>query len=341
MDMSEEMISKNREMLNTNQIAQEGMRLKAAVLILIFLLSAMTVPNVEAQVGPAAVNLDCVSVDASGSVEVDVYPGATLTGQALCTVSNPNSYQEKIEIDVQSDGLVNSAPGSIILGPNAEEEFYVTVKGEERMSVSSRNLVVKATVTEMMGLPPPNIAEAESKLIISIMQYSGLQLEAVESLVTLKTKVDYDAEFKVYNQGNGVDKFRLALTENSRGVLEDAGFSISLPLVNAEIESMGPPIIVRVIMRTPTGYEDWPINSEGKHEMTFALEFMATSDFSCKSEGNCLTETVTTTITVFAEASESEKLLSGTSDNQLLIYGGGGGGILLLLILFLVMRRKK
>ena len=93
MDMSEEMISKNREMLNTNQIAQEGMRLKATVLILIFLLSTMPVPNVEAQVGPAAVNLDCVSVDASGSVEVEVYPGATLTGQALCTVSNPNSYQ--------------------------------------------------------------------------------------------------------------------------------------------------------------------------------------------------------------------------------------------------------
>lgn len=335
------MIQKNREMLKTNQIAHECMRLKVTVLILIFLVSAMPIPTVEAQVGPAAVNLDCVSVDASGSVQVEVYPGATLTGQALCTVSNPNSYQEKIEIDVQSDGLVNSAPGSIILGPNAEEEFYVTVKGEERMPVSSRNLVVKATVTEMMGLPPPNIAEAESKLIISIMQYSGLQLEAVESLLTLETKTDTDVEFKVYNQGNGADKFRLALTENSLGVLEDAGFSISLPMVNVEIESMGPPFKVRVVMRTPTDYEDWPINSEGKHEMIFTLDFMATSDFSCKSEGNCLTETVTTTITVFAEASESEKLLSGTSDNQLLIYGGGGGGILLLLILFLVMRRKK
>ena len=83
------------------------------VLILIFLLSAIPVPTVEAQVGAAAVNLECVSVDASGSVQVEVYPGATLTGQALCTVSNPNSYQEKIEIEVQSDGLVNSAPGSI------------------------------------------------------------------------------------------------------------------------------------------------------------------------------------------------------------------------------------
>ena len=317
------------------------MRLKVVVLIVLFSLSNLPLPNAEAQVGAAAVNLECVSVDASGSVQVEVYPGATLTGQALCTVSNPNSYQEKIEIEVQSDGLVNSAPGSITLGPNAEEDFYVTVKGEERMSVSSRNLVVKATVTEMMGLPPPNIAEAESKLIISIMQYSGLQLEAVESLLTLETKIDYDVEFKVYNQGNGADRFLLGLTDDSRDSLESAGFSISLPLVNVEIGSMEPPTKVRVTMRTPTGYEDWPINSEGKHEMTFRLDFIATSDFSCKNEGNCLTETVTTTITVFAEASESDKIISGTSDNQLLIYGGGGGGILLLLILFVVMRKKK
>ena len=317
------------------------MRLKVVVLIVLFSLSYLPLPNAEAQVGAAAVNLECVSVDASGSVQVEVYPGATLTGQALCTVSNPNSYQEKIEIEVQSDGLVNSAPGSITLGPNAEEDFYVTVKGEERMSVSSRNLVVKATVTEMMGLPPPNIAEAESKLIVSIMQYSGLQVEAVDSLLTLETKVDYNLEFKVYNQGNGVDRFLVGLTGDSRDSLESAGFCISLPLVNVEIDSMGPPTNVRVTMRTPTGYEDWPINSEGKHEMTFRLDFIATSDFSCKNEGNCLTETVTTTITVFAEASESDKIISGTSDNQLLIYGGGGGGILLLLILFLVMRKKK
>ena len=98
------------------------MRLKVVVLIVLFSLSHLPLPNAEAQVGAAAVNLECVSVDASGTVQVEVYPGATLTGQALCTVSNPNSYQEKIEIEVQSDGLVNSAPGSITLGPNAEED---------------------------------------------------------------------------------------------------------------------------------------------------------------------------------------------------------------------------
>ena len=323
-------------MLNTNQIAHEGMRLKATVLILIFLLSAMPVPTVEAQVGAPDVSITC-----DGAVAIQVYPGATLTGHANCIVSNPNSYQETIEIQVQADGLAVSHPGSITLGPNGEEEFVVTVKANQGMPMSTRTLNVKATVTEAMGVPPPNTAESEANMIVNIMQYSGLQVEAVESLITLQTKVDYNLEFRVYNLGNGMDRFLLAVEYDSLRVLENAGFSISLPMVKVEIQSMVAPMTVRVIMRTPTGYEDWPINSEGQHEMTFELDFIATSDFSCKNEGNCLTETVTTTITVFAEASESDKIISGTSDNQLLIYGGGGGGILLLLILFLVMRKKK
>ena len=327
-------------MLNTNQIAHEGMRLKATVLILIFLLSAMPVPTVEAQVGAPDVSINCSSNDTSGTVEVRVYPGATLTGHANCIVSNPNSYQETIEIQVQTDGLAVSHPGSITLAPNGEEEFVVTVKADQGMPMSTRTLNVKATVTEAMGVPPPNTAESEVSMIVNIMQYSGLQVEAVDSLITLQTKVDYNLEFKVYNLGNGVDIFILAVDYDSLRVLENAGFSISLPMVSVEIDSMAAPMKVRVTMRTPTGYEDWPINSEGQHEMTFKLDFIVKSDFSCRMEG-CLTEKATTTITVFAEARESEKLLSGTSDNQLLIYGGGGGGILLLLILFVVMRRKK
>ena len=318
------------------------MKLKVAVLIIIFSLSYLPLPNAEAQVGVAAVNLECLSVDPSGSVEVDVYPGATLTGQALCTVSNPNSYQEKIKIEVQADGLVVAHPSSITLGPNAEEEFVVTIKADERMAASSRNLVVKATVTEMMGLPPPNLAEEETTMIVSIMQYSGLQVESVDSLITLKTKVDYNVEFKVSNQGNNADRFLVGLTDDSRDFLENAGFSISIPSVKVEIDSMAPPMKVRVAMRTPTSYEDWPINSEGDHEMTFRLDFIATSEFSCNYEGNCNSETASTSIVVFQEASGTDKVLTGTADkSQLLIYGGSVGAILLLLMLFVVMRRRK
>jgi len=328
-------------MFNTNKQPRPFMRLKVILLILVFSLSTMPIPSSEAQIGAAAVNLDCTSGDPSGTVEVEVHPGATLTGQAFCTVSNPNSYQEKIEIEVTSDGLVASYPGSITLGPNSEEDFIVTVKADERMSAQSRNLVVKATVTEMMGFPPPNLAEEESSLIVSIMQFSGLQVEAVEPMVKMLPKIDFNLEFKLYNQGNNVDKFWLEVTDNSRDQLESEGFSISLPINKIEVESMAAPVKVRVTMRTPVDYQDWPINSEGMHEKVFRLEFMATSEFSCNNEGSCNSESVISTITVYQEASSTDNLISSASDNSLIIYGGSGAGIILLLVLIMAMRKSK
>ena len=65
----------------------------------------------------------CTSPYASGSIEVEVYPGAALSGYADCKVSNPNTYLERIAIEVQADGLVVAAPGTVTLGPNSESVF--------------------------------------------------------------------------------------------------------------------------------------------------------------------------------------------------------------------------
>lgn len=288
-----------------------------------------------------------MSLDPSGAVDIEVYPGATLTGNAYCTVSNPNSYQEKIDIQVTADGLVVAHPGSITLGPNAEEEFTVTVKADERMTMSSRNLRVTATVTEVMGAPPPNLAEAEVSMIVSILQFSGLQVEAVEASLTLESEFEQEVEFKVYNQGNWADQFSLGLTKDSLQELEYAGFSISIPLVKVEIESMAAPTTARILIKTPKVSEDWPMNSEGQYEKTFKLEFIANSQFSCSYESSCNSETANTRITVYAEPSDPEEsdsksgVISNSMDNKTLVYGGGGAGVILLLILFVVMRRKK
>jgi len=319
------------------------MRVKVIVLILVLSLSTLPFPSAEAQIGAPDVNLTCSSGSGSGTIDVEVYPGATLTGTSYCIASNPNSYQEKIEIEVQADGLVVAHPGSLTLAANAEVEFIVTVRADEGMSVQSRSMVVKATVTEAMGVPPPNIAEKEVNLIINILQFSEVQLVAVDSIVTLGAKVDYNLEFKVYNQGNGVDKFLLEMTESYRSILEDAGFNLVLPMVSVELEPLAAPTKVRLQIRTPSHYEDWPINSDGDHEMSFTLEFMATSDFSCKYElRGCNTESVRTTITIYEEARETDKYFSGTTDStQMLIYGGSGAGVILLLILFVMLRKGR
>lgn len=207
--------------------------------------------------------------------------------------------------------------------------------------------MVKATVTEAMNAPPPNLAEAEVSMIVSILQFSGLQVEAVEPSMPSLPEIEQNIEFKIYNQGNWADKFSVGLTDNSRDELESAGFSISIPLVKVEIESMAAPTKAQILVKTPKFSEDWPINSEGIYEKSFTLEFIATSEFSCRYENSCNSETANTRITVYAEPSDPEEsdsksgVISNSMDNKTLVYGGGGAGVILLLILFVVMRRKK
>ncbi len=318
------------------------MRLKTLLLVFVFSLSTLPLPTAEAQIGLPAVDLTCTSASSSGVVEIHVYPGATLTGYAICTASNPNSYVEKIEVEVTAEGLAVSYPGSITLGPNEEVDFQVTVRGVEAMQTSSRTLNVHVTVTEANGVPPPNVAEDEYNMLAEIMQYSRLRVEATEPLLTLDPKVDYNLEFRVYNDGNAADKFRVGLTEDSRNNLEDYGFQISIPLTSVEIDYGAAPMKVRIQIRTPTDVDDWPTNSDGEREMAFTVEFFAESDFSCKNEaGGCNMESIMTTINVNGGSDSIGLLSSASGGNQLLIYGGSGAGVILLLVLFIAMRRRN
>ena len=294
----------------------------------------------SAQTVTASVELTCTSPYPSGAIDVEVHPGATLTGYSVCTVSNPTIHNEKISIQVQADGLAVAAPGTITLGPGQEADFQVTVRADSRMTMSSRSLSTTAQVTEMSGVPPPNIAESTVNQIINILQFSMLSVEAVEPYLEVYTGDNIDLEYKVYNQGNWIDKFLLATEYN-----ENLDFQISVPLVAAEIDSMAPPYKFRITLAAPSDGSEWPINSDGVHTLETEIYIEISSDFSCRYEGACNSVTVKQSIVFLhnetVEEESESNALSGSIDDQLLIYGGSGGGILLLLILFVVMRRKK
>jgi len=250
---------------------------RSLFLLAIYMASILVVATpAAAQVSVPAVDLQCLSPNPSGAVDVPVYPGATLTGFANCKVVNPNAYAERIQIQVSADGLVVAAPGTISLGPGAESEFQTTVRADQRMTMSGRNLIVTATVVEANGAPPPNIAESQVQMIINILQFSRLQVEASEPFLQLSPKTDHNFEFKVFNQGNWADKFVVGVTDESREKLEDKGFQISLPQVAVEIESMAAPTKVRVLVRTP--------KNQGWTDEYHTLEFLAVSEFSCRYE---------------------------------------------------------
>jgi len=295
------------------------------------------VENVEAQSGAAAVDLNCTSPYASGAIDVAVHPGATLTGYSVCTVSNPSIYQEKISIQVTADGLVTAAPGSITLAPGGESEFQVTVRADSRMTMQARSLSTTAQVTEINGVPPPNIAESTSNQIINILQFSMLTAEMVEPRVEISTGEVYSLEYKVYNRGNWLDKFNIDVDYN-----ENIGFNIIAPVTSAEIEHMAAPHKFVLEVKAPSDGTKWIENDDGIKSLEVMIPVTFTSEFSCRYEGMCNSFTLLQSVTFLHNetTSSGSEILSSETQDQILIYGGSGAGLILLIVAFFAIKKR-
>ena len=158
---------------------------KAIALVLLIVLGTMPLQT-SAQVSVPAVDLECspsADLETNGTMVyenqnssisgkdsqfvggplmwMDGYNPDRLNDTVICTVTNPNTYSERIQIQVSADGVLVSAPGIIDLGPNSEESFNVTAVIDQRMSPRIITLTVTATVVEANGGPPPNIANTK------------------------------------------------------------------------------------------------------------------------------------------------------------------------------------
>ena len=259
---------------------------RVAALMGIYLCSLMVVAvPAAAQVSGAAVSMTC----APGQIQVEVKPGATLTGYTTCTVSNPTAYVEKVAIQVTSDGLATAAPGDMYVGASQEVDFQVVVRANPYMQMQSRQLTVSASVQEINNLPPPNTASSQVNALINIMQFSIVQVEAVEPFVQLMPKTDKNFQFKVYNFGNQLDRMKIGVTENTRETLEEAGFTVNLPQTVVTIEPNTAPETARIMVRTP--------KNQGWSDAYHVLEFYAESEFACQN-GGCNRESQMITVYV-------------------------------------------
>ena len=256
-----------------------------ALLGIYFCSLMMVAVPASAQVSGAAVSMTC----APGQIQVEVKPGATLTGYTTCTVSNPTAYVEKVAIQVTSDGLATAAPGDMYVGAGQEVDFQVVVRANPYMQMQSRQLTVSAQVQELNNLPPPNTASSQVNALINIMQFSIVQVEAVEPFVQLMPKTDKNFQFKVYNFGNQIDRMKIGVTENTRDTLEEAGFTVNLPQNVVTIEPNTAPETARIMVRTP--------KNQGWSDAYHVLEFYAESEFACQN-GGCNRESQMITVYV-------------------------------------------
>ena len=174
--------------------------MRSAALLSVFAL-AMLAPMVQAQSFVASVDLQC-----DERTEIEVAPWSTPSAAYVCTVTNESVYQEKIDITVYSDGLVVAHPGSITLNAGTEETFTVSVQADTGAKAQSRQNTVEVQVVEINGVPPPNIASADTTVIVDILQYGQAEVEGDMTVFrAMKGLTIVEAEALITNSGNDVD----------------------------------------------------------------------------------------------------------------------------------------
>jgi hypothetical protein len=233
----------------------------------------------------AAISVTC----APAIINVEVSPGSTYSGFTTCSASNPTAYQEKISLNVQAEGLATAAPGDMYVGADDSVDFQISVRAVPYMMMDSRTLEVQATVQEINGVPPLNPASSKTNMIINIMQYSLVQVEATEPFTQLMPKTDKIFEFKVYNLGNQLDFMKVGVTDDSRNALEEAGFTITLPAVKKRVVPGPAAENIEVKLRTP--------KTQGWTDSYYVLNFYSSSEFQCL-EDECRPESQMITIYV-------------------------------------------
>ena len=207
--------------------------------------------------GAAAVHAQGVTPDVSLTCEnpqpIETYPGSTRTSIVNCDLENPSADQIKVDIVIQSGALVSAGPASLTVGSGLQTSFQVILRGDLQMAEGQHQISITATVSQANGVAYPG-TPTTYKVLAVVKQFSRLRVASELAFIQLRPKVDYMVSYDVYNDGNALDRMNIEIANYDE--LSDEGFTLSLPLVNVEIESKSPPEKVRVQIRT-TKNQGW------------------------------------------------------------------------------------
>lgn len=315
-------------------------RISTLFLVVIFLMSNSIVYEASAQNVMPAVDLECEL-----SANVNVFPGATMSGYVYCIASNPSAYSEKIEISIESGVLDSAAPGSLTVPAAAEVEFQVLVRAEEGMMKQSMNIEVNAVVTEANGISTDSLPEASDSatVIVNILQYSRISIEVSKSQYNVETDSGFDVVATITNEGNWKDELCYSATDWSRENLESNAFVITQNSYCKEV-GMGEEDTVKFTVSTPSSRSetdyDWTKNDDENYEAFVMLELEVRSTYSCMYEiSGCNWQT--SQVLILITDIEDSGVIATLSDGGVLMAAGIGGAILVVAVAVVVLKKNK
>ena len=250
-------------------VMSASIRVPLMIMAVYFLSLWSGVAAVQAQTSPD------VSLTCDQPAPIEVYPGALRSTIIYCTLTNPTTFSEKVDLTYQQGIISVAGPGSATVPPG-DTSFQVAARADLRQPEGQQVVTITATVTQWNGAPvTAATSPTEAKVMTVFKQFSRLRVGAELAFIQLRPKVDYTLVFDVYNDGNARDKFNVEIQNYDEMV--DEGFQLSLPLISQEIDSLAPTEKFWVQMRTP--------KNQGRTDKYFSLQFKATSEYSVRSEG--------------------------------------------------------
>ena len=210
---------------------------KVVVTLLVVLTFAMSSTSVQAQAATPTVQMQCDS-----DVFFDVYPGADSTSIMNCTLSNPNNYNETIEMEYSApDGFVATfVEGNVVnLTGGEQKEISIEIFAVTEQVVAVHVIQINATVTEADGSPPPNVAKTTVNSLLNVNAYDnydvipGIMFWQID--IISEDPMDHMIEMTVENNGNSLERLGIESISDLRDELESYNMVVGIPVVSFEV----------------------------------------------------------------------------------------------------------
>ncbi|MDA8790238.1 hypothetical protein N9N05_00050 [bacterium] len=311
-----------------------GKTFTAALIVALFVLPAFTT-SVAAQESP----LPAVQLDCGADPVMEVHPNSYEDAILQCTVTNPTSASEVIEVSkIEWDGVnveMTLSEDEFTLEAGDEETFNVIFTGQTRLPASlTHEFELEAKVVSWNNLPygqlpdGPWVANQSYIGDFSIASYGMIELLMSDKTTReLTTSEEVDFTFQFTNKGNDDDLIFVYIANEAD--LAAAGFAFPTgPSISEVVPYQGTSSLRTLTVRSPADLAE---------DIRLPVIFKAESTID--PDGAASEITVQLNMVAPGQSNSFSGNLEEIDKDQLLQYGAIGGGLILVLLLVVVLAK--
>ena len=215
------------------------------ILAVLLILGTMSLAPVSAQDVPFIPGIEIECVNEENILFLQPNSGAA-QGVASCTISNPSTYNEDIEIEYDGDGLTVAGPESLSLGSGAEQTIQISMSSTSLAS-TVYNLTVTVQVVSVQGSPDLGdflqvfLPSDETNVLAQVAEFVDLSVSAQPDSLTLSSELmaDMSATIMITNNGNVEDSLSVSIKDSSYLDIRNIGWDISNSMSDDSINPNG------------------------------------------------------------------------------------------------------